>query len=172
MSKNSQNPFRLNVGFIVAQSVGYNREFVFDETRVFIPPDLELFDVQGVVEVTRTSQGLLVEARLEGALTAECARCLNDFRQELAIDFTELYAFTAKSLTESNLLVPENGQIDLAPLVREEFLLAVPIRPLCQADCKGLCPICGENRNEVECNHEDEAGDPRMQVLKSLLKKE
>ncbi|HSO26654.1 MAG TPA: DUF177 domain-containing protein, partial [Anaerolineales bacterium] len=118
MAKNYQNPFRINVGFIVAQTAGYSREFTFDENRVFIPPDFELFDLQGVVEVTRTSQGLLVEVRMTGALTAECARCLTDFRQELAIDFTELYAFSAKSLTDSNLLVPDNGQIDLAPLIR------------------------------------------------------
>ena len=102
----------------------------------------------------------------------ECVRCLQDFPLPLDIEFTELYAFSAESKTDSELILPESGQIDLRPLVREEMLLAVPINPLCDPECKGLCPICGENRNETECDHEIETIDPRLSVLKSLLNEE
>lgn len=108
---------------------------------------------------------------MQAEVMTECVRCLTDFAQPLSIDFTELYAFTPHSVTESGLLVPETGKIDLAPLVREEMLLAIPISPLCREDCKGLCPICGENLNETTCHHDDESIDPRLSVLKALLQK-
>ncbi len=171
VSSNSRNYLRLNVGFIIHQTVGYSRDFPFEIPRVQLPPDLDLTDLTGVARVTRTAQGLLVQARMNAQTVCECVRCLDNSRQPLNIDFTELYAFTPNSITQSGLLLPETGQIDLAPLVREEMLLAIPINPLCRDDCKGLCPICGENLNETTCNHEDEAVDPRLAVLKELLGK-
>jgi uncharacterized protein len=59
--------------------------------------------------------------------------------------------------------------IDLRPLVREYMLLSVPISPLCRPACLGLCPVCGENLNEISCTHEDDAVDPRLAKLKNLL---
>jgi uncharacterized protein len=167
----SRDLLRLNVGFIIHQTVGYSRDFPFDIPLIQLSPDLELSDLHGTARVTRTAQGLLVQVRMRANILAECVRCLTDFSQPLEIDFTELFAFTPDSVTDSGLILPETGKIDLAPLVREEMLLAIPISPLCRADCKGLCPICGENLNETTCNHEDEAVDPRLSVLKSLLEK-
>jgi uncharacterized protein len=96
-------------------------------------------------------------------------RCLNDFTLPLEVDFTELYAFSRNGMSESGLLLPEDAQIDLSPLVREYMLLAVPIQPLCMPDCKGLCPICGANQNENVCNHPEEEIDPRLSILKTWL---
>ena len=152
----SHDVLRLNVGFIIHQTVGYSRDFPFEIPSIRLPPDLELNDLTGTVRITRTAQGLLVQAKLQARIDAECVRCLTEFQQPLAIDFSDLYAFTTASMTESGLLLPENGKIDLAPIVRDEMLLAIPIKPLCKPDCKGLCPICGENRNETPCQHEDE----------------
>jgi uncharacterized protein len=84
------------------------------------------------------------------------------------MEFTELYAFSRNSVTDSGLLFPEDGHIDLAPLVREYALLAVPITPLCRPDCKGLCPVCGENQNETTCNHSEDEINPDFEILKSL----
>ena len=143
----------LNVGFIVHQTIGYNRDFPFETPFIHLTPDLDLKDLLGTARVTRTAQGLLLQVKLQANTQAECVRCLNEFSQALKIDFTELYAFTRDSMTESGLLLPETGKIDLAPIIREEMLLAFPISPLCNPDCKGLCPICGENLNEVQCSH-------------------
>jgi uncharacterized protein len=95
---------------------------------------------------------------------------LSPFPQPLEIDFTELYAFSQRFATESELILPEDGHIDLEPLVREYMLLEIPISPLCKPDCKGLCPICGGNLNEEICNHDSDAIDLRLASLKSLLK--
>jgi uncharacterized protein len=165
----SYDLFRLNVGFIAHQTVGYSREFPFDVPSVRLPPDLDLSDLTGKARITRTAQGLLLQVKMQATAETECVRCLGSAIQPLEIDFTELYAFTSNSVTESGLIFPENGKIDIGPILREEMLLAIPISPLCRPDCKGLCPICGENLNQSVCNHEDETIDPRLSSLRSLL---
>ncbi len=67
--------------------------------------------------------------------------------------FEELYAFKESNTDESNLIVPFDGHIDLEPLIREYFLVEIPISALCKPDCKGLCPICGEDLNQRTCEH-------------------
>lgn len=149
----STNPFLINVGFIAHQTVGYSREFPFDFPSAFLPPDTKLTNLTGNARVTRTAQGLLVQVQLEANIPVECGRCLSEFSQHLETDFTELYAFNANSITESGLILPDNGKINLTPIIRDEMLLAIPINPVCKPDCKGLCPICGENLNETSCEH-------------------
>lgn len=166
---NPRDLFRLNVGFIIHENVGYTRDFPFDVPVVYLPPDLRLKNLIGSIRVSRATQGLLVQVRLSADVLAECVRCLIEFYQPLEINYTELYAFNRDSVTESGLLAPENGKIDLEQYIREEMLLAIPIGPLCNPDCKGLCPTCGANLNETTCNHEDENIDPRMTILRSLL---
>ena len=172
VSTNTRDFLRLNVGFIIHQSVGYHRDFPLDIPFIHLPPDLDLDSLAGTVRVTRTGQGLLVQVKMSARTTCECVRCLTDFQQPLEIEFSELYAFRPDSVTESGLFVPEDGRLNLAPLIREEMLLSVPISPVCLPDCKGLCPVCGENLNETTCNHEEEVTDPRLAVLKSLLDKQ
>lgn len=168
----SQDLLRLNVGFIVHQTVGYHRDFTIEIPSLHLSPDLDLKDLVGVVRVTRTAKGLLVQTRMRAFAQAECVRCLDMFSLPLNIDFTELYAFSRESVTESGLILPENGQLNLAPLIREEMILAIPISPLCSPECKGLCPICGENLSEDTCTHDEDSIDPRLSVLKALLEEE
>jgi uncharacterized protein len=163
------SPLRLNVGFVVAQSAGFSRDFPFYLPQINIPPDLHLSGLSGSVRATRTPQGILLQVDLQIQIGLECVRCLTDFLQSLNINFTELYAFSQRYVTDSGLLMPETGFIDLAPVLREYILLEIPISPLCRQDCKGLCPICGNNLNESTCNHEDESVDPRLASLKKLL---
>jgi uncharacterized protein len=169
---NPFSPLRLNVGFIVHQTIGFSRDFEIETEKIHLPPDLDLADLIGTVRVTRTPQGLLVQVKMHATVLSECVRCLSNFHQSLDIDFTELFAFSLRSVTDSGLLLPEDGHIDLTPLVREYMFLEVPISPLCSPDCKGLCPVCGENLNESNCDHDSEGGDPRLAILKSLLDKE
>ena len=166
-TKNS--PLKLNVGFIVHQTVGYYRDFPLEFPFIKLSPDLTLSNLLGNARVTRTAQGLLLQATVQADTTAECVRCLEEFRLALKIDFTELYAFSQKAVTDSGLIVPESGIIDFGSILREEMLLAVPINPLCQLDCKGLCAFCGENKNLVLCKHGEEDIDPRLDILKTLL---
>lgn len=168
----SRTALRLDVGFITTLTVGSSREFLFDFPQIHLQPDLDLKDLSGKAKVTRTPQGLLVEIQMHANYPAECGRCLNEFEQSLDIDFKELYSFPGRGLEESDLSLPADGKIDLAPLVREYMLLEVPINPVCTPECKGICSICGESLAEPTHSHEQQAIDPRMAALKALLDEE
>jgi len=146
-------PLRINVGFLLNQPIGYNRDIHFEFPEVILKPDLKLSRFNGIARVSRTPQGILVQGEFNGNAPAECVRCLTEFAQPLHADFNELYAFDSRSITESGLLLPEDANIDLEPLVREYLLIEFPISPLCSEDCKGLCSFCGQNLNEELCDH-------------------
>ncbi|MGB7115672.1 MAG: hypothetical protein WBD56_05980, partial [Anaerolineales bacterium] len=71
---NSQNILRLNVGFVLHQTVGYKRDFLIEYPYVHLPPDLDLYNLSGTAWVTRITNGLLLQVELEAQITAECAR--------------------------------------------------------------------------------------------------
>jgi len=167
MSK-SRNPFRINVGFIIHEEIGFDREMPFDVEEAEIE-DLVLTDVIGSVHIGRTQQGLVVQGTFSGNTMLECVRCLNDFSHHLDWSFAELYAFTKETASESELILPENAHIDLAPLLREYALLEVPINPLHDPDCKGLCIECGQDLNIKDCGHSQNDEDSPFAALKNLL---
>jgi len=132
--------------------------------------DLTVRNFTGTARLDRTPQGLLLQGNFQSDLDLECVRCLDPFSHNIKWSFTDLYAFDKRSISESNLLVPEDGQIDLEPLMREYALLEIPIKPLCRPDCKGLCPVCGENRNRVDCGHGTDDPSSPFSALKDQLK--
>jgi len=146
-------PLRINVGFLLNQPIGTSRDIHFDFPSLRLSPDLEMSDFSGMVRVSRTPQGLLFQGDFSGRTTAQCVRCLADFLQPLHAGFDELYAFSEKSTSESGLILPEDANVDLQPLVRDYLLLEVPISPLCKPDCKGLCVECGADLNVTICEH-------------------
>ena len=166
---NPRSPLRLNVGFLIYQSIGVSRDFGFDFPELTLEDDTHLKEFKGMVRISRTPQGLLVQADFQGRLDLECVRCLELYEQDLQWSFTELYAFDKRSITDSGLILPEDGHIDLEPLMRDYALIEVPINPLCKLDCKGLCSQCGENLNLVDCGHLQEDSDSPFSALKSLL---
>jgi uncharacterized protein len=151
---NHNNEFRINVGFLLNQVIGTSREFNFDFEEIEIPPDLVLHDFKGRVRVNRTPQGLLVNAAAETDIVLDCVRCLEKYQHSLHTNFDELYAFSNKSATDSGLILPDDGYIDLRPMFREYLLIEIPISPLCKDDCLGLCAICGANQNTKQCMHD------------------
>jgi len=165
------NPFRVNVGFIIAETIGYSREILFDIPNFPQKEDFDFKDISGKVVFTRTSEGVLVQGKLNASITTECVRCLEPSTMKMNTQFDELYTFSGQAKGDTDLILPPNAILDLTPLVREYFLLEIPIRSLCRPDCKGLCPVCGENLNMTECNHDDEDIDPRLDYFKVLLDK-
>jgi uncharacterized protein len=160
----------LNVGFLISAAVGTSRDFTFDYEKMRLGDDLTVTDFVGTATFSRTQQGLLLQGEFSAKLGLECVRCLEAYTQAISWTFTDLYAFDKRSLSESNLLVPEEGRIDLAPLLREYALLEVPIQPVCKPDCKGLCPECGENLNRADCGHRSAGDESPFAALKDLLK--
>jgi uncharacterized protein len=156
-----RHPLRINVGFLINQPIGTSRDIHFDFPSLNLPPDFEAIDFSGVVRVNRTQQGLLLQGNFKAKKVEPCVRCLADFLQPLQATFDELYAFSYRTLGESDaeLILPEDANVELEPLVREILLVEVPISPVCKPDCKGLCPECGADLNTAPCEHViEEAG--------------
>jgi DUF177 domain-containing protein len=165
---NPRKPFRINVGFIIHEETGYSHEIPFELDRIKLD-DLELQDLTGEVIIGRTPQGLIVQGKFSADTKLECVRCLREFDFSLNWDITDLYAFNKKSVSESELLVPDDAHLDLAPLIREYALLEIPISPLHDPNCKGLCPECGQDLNIRDCGHRPQEDDSPFAKLKDLL---
>jgi len=166
---NLRKPFRINVGFIVHEEIGYSHEISLKLDKAILGEDLELTDFEGNLILDRTPQGLLLQGKFSGNTELECVRCLKQFAYRLHWDVTELYAFNKKSASESGLILPDSAQIELAPLMREYALLEIPIKPLCRPDCKGLCIECGQDLNIKDCGHKQQDEDSPFSILKDLL---
>jgi uncharacterized protein len=167
MSVNDQ--FVLSVSFVAQQAIGYSRDFTFEIPKITLETDLSLRNVEGKVVVSRNSEGLLFQGSFQAYTPVSCGRCLVDFGQPLKTDFTELYTFESHVQADTELIYPEDGQIDLGPVLREYLLLEMPINPVCKPGCKGLCPVCGNDLNLEDCDHGEATLDPRLDVLRKLL---
>lgn len=150
---NSKNPLRLNVGYLFNKPIGTSRQIPVDLNQ-FDFDDLIARNLESVVTVSRTQEGLLLQADVEAELETSCVRCLDDFFLPVSIEFEELYQFPSRYREETDLILSEDGYIDLKPLYREYLILALPIKRLCKPDCKGLCVVCGANLNEKICEHQ------------------
>lgn len=149
---NSDNPLRLNVGYMFNKAIGTSREIPVDINTITLD-DLDIRDLKSLVRVSRTHEGLLLQVNAEGEVLTTCVRCLETFYLQVSTTFEELYQFPSRHREETDLILPSDGYIDLSPLYREYFILEIPIKRLCKPDCRGLCVICGANLNEKLCEH-------------------
>lgn len=174
MVKKANNEFYIEISSIAQQSPGMSRVYEFDIPAVDFERDFHIENLQGVVAISVTEDGVVVSGDLTAETDLECSRCLEPFSRELAINFRELYVFSPSEDGDSKeeLPFPADGYLNVKPLFREYALLDIPIKHVCREECKGLCPICGVNRNEEDCGHRQEKIDPRMAKLKQLLNEE
>lgn len=132
--------------------------------------DLEVDFLRGTVRVIRVQGGLLAQGTVESQLGLECVRCLEPFNLPITLELEETFRLPGTSPRADALYaVSEAGWLDLAPLLREQCWLSVPMKPLCRPDCKGLCPQCGANLNLESCTCHEPNVDPRLALLKELL---
>jgi len=124
----------------------------------------------------RAGTDIFVSGTLEAEATAACARCAEEFSRPSYRRFRYVLAPKAMSdnrdleLTAEDLELSfyQGDEIDLSPLIREQALLAMAERPLCREECRGLCPQCGANLNEISCRCTSGGLDPRLAVLRTL----
>ena len=100
-----------------------------------------------------------------------CARCIEPVCSELEISFEKDIASSEEVSSENDdYIIIEDKKLDLLAPVEEEIMLEMPSKTLCTEDCLGLCHKCGKNLNEGDCNCEKKEVDPRLAILKTLLK--
>jgi uncharacterized protein len=115
-------------------------------------------------------QRLLIDFSVPIRLKLNCARCLTEFNYQSLLKFQRLYRSdqTDKTDKDDSELITD-GKIDIKKPIKEEIILNLPLKPLCQPDCKGLCPSCGQNLNIKKCDCQPKpSGHPAFRQLKSL----
>ncbi len=171
---------RFNVAQLLKSEVGATREYEINEDISGLDEDLDVTaPLVGVVRVMRTSEGILVTGRLTTEVLVACRRCLQPVPTPTAIDLEEEFRPSIDIITGTPLpmgddedeatRIDEHHILDLTEVVRQELLLSLPVSVLCRADCRGICPQCGQNLNEEACECEPEDGDPRLAELGKLL---
>lgn len=155
-------------------------------------------ETDGPVRLQVTATNLGGRIGLDGRLTARvkvvCSRCAQDHVLDLDEPIHEV--FVRQGGTDDRRKVAREGSdlewmadplpvlfeedevderpywgdaLELDDLARETLLLAVPMKPMCREDCRGLCPVCGEDRNKVQCSCREESVDPRLAPLQQWL---
>lgn len=122
-----------------------------------------------------------VDGELEIDVEQSCSRCLAPVAQHVTVPFHETFkkgeekAIDEESEEdegEDDVLYVSDDRIDLKPYLAESVMLSLPFIPLCNKDCKGLCPVCGNDRNERDCGCKQEKIDPRLAGLADFFKNE
>ena len=126
--------------------------------------------------ITNTAGYVRMSLTLSVEYTALCARCLEDVSGSFSFDVerTVVTPDMTAGLSEDRideLVVVEDGFLDVDELLLEVLELSIPFRFLCREDCLGLCSKCGKNLNEGKCNCETKEFDPRLEPLRRLLEK-
>jgi uncharacterized protein len=133
------------------------------------------------LEVTASAELLEGQIRIAGELETKiemvCARCLEPVIEEIHKDFDLFYQpLTQGTRHEEERLKDDDTEIGffkgeglfLADVLKEQVLLSLPMKVICQSDCRGLCPSCGANLNHEECRCETHSSDPRLAPLARL----
>jgi uncharacterized protein len=155
----------INVSQLLLLGPGTVREFDFREP--FPDPAHELHlrgPISGHARLTRTSEGIFVHSDYHACAVVECARCLDettarvdgtldeefvpitDVRTGLSVDLPD-------GTEDEQPLINEHHEIDLNEILRQNILTSLPLQPLCEANCPGLCPECGERLNASHPAH-------------------
>jgi uncharacterized protein len=155
------------------------------EPSAFDPPDEE-YRVAAPVELTMDVEKaghdtFRVHGRATTSLELECSRCLEPFTMPVEATFDLRYLPAEANEGEGEHEIEDDdldaayyrdGVLDVIDLLREQFQLALPMKPLCSEACKGLCSECGTNLNKTQCDCTHTWEDPRLAALKGLLQPE
>ena len=119
------------------------------------------------------AEGILATGEFDVVAKGECIRCLDPIELELNRNFQELYAYEASpDEEEDDQLLMDGDILDLEAPIRDAIVLALPINPLCDEECEGLCPECGQKWADLPEDHAHEQVDARWNALKGLLEEE
>lgn len=138
--------------------------------------------LSGVITISPQEKGCFVQGQLSGKVVTPCNRCATPVDIEIKHSFKNFEPIPTTAVYNEDCLNEEvddfivrvvNGvlEVNLAGILWEEFMLFLPIKPLCKTDCKGLCSCCGKDLNEGSCNCIESEGDPRFAALKNLTNK-
>jgi len=133
--------------------------------------DIRIAYLRGWMQFTRVQGGILAQGRIETQVEVECIRCMHPFSYPTALEVEETISLAGRRRPGFDHYVSEEGWFDPLPLLREQVWVTLPMKPLCDLQCRGICPDCGANLNQEPCRCREERVDPRLAVLAQLLEK-
>ena len=166
---------QINVSQLLQEPIGASRHYQVNETAVL--ENGSTHHINGECQLLHTQRSILVKCKLDTDAELTCSRCLSAFRQPLTVKFEEEYLPTVDVMTGMPLdttddighfTIDNNHILDLNEAIRQYTLLIMPMKPLCQEDCFGLCQKCGKNLNQGPCDCPKQEIDPRWSKLSKL----
>jgi uncharacterized protein len=179
-------PFRVEVCLFLSVRELELRKLYFDVT--FQPGEIPFEDdvkqvaplsAQGSAELLSNTLGeIRILGRLKVEMASDCDRCLGEARFPIESEFDLFYRPAVKRGASHEEVELHAGEIEigfyeaegleLESVLREFVLLALPMQKVCSEACKGICPVCGQNRNQTECQCEPHPADDRWAALRGL----
>ena len=151
----------------------FDRPFVKDAIGD-LDADLAATQTFAELHISKVGENVFARGHLRGTVTMPCSRCLAP--AAMLVDQPVRITFTPEDELPPDEDVADDVEfathdrqfVQLDEILREALIFTVPMTPLCRADCKGLCPICGQDRNVIECGCDPHPPDPRFAALKGL----
>ncbi len=172
---------RYNVAQLLKSPTGATRHYkIHDDISGLDSAIAPLSTLDGEVTLIRTADGILVTGDLHTTVELSCSRCLELFAMPVRFSVEEEFRPSIDIITGAKMPITQEDEeatridahhlLELTEVIRQNLLLAMPMYPVCRSKCKGLCPSCGQNWNQAPCDCTLEDIDPRLAVLRDLLK--
>ena len=153
------------------------------------PADLEVAEeqyqftkpIRVLLDIDKGDEDIMLRGTIVAPADVQCSRCLEPYEDDVNVPFSlVVHRLSAESPMlrdgvdeEGILFIPRSAaSVELRDEVRSALILALPINPVCRADCRGLCPICGRDLNEGACGCESTGTDSRWAALEALRRRE
>lgn len=168
-----KNDTVINVAQLLKEQVGAFRVYDVELNWFALDSDIMARDVMGHLRLTRIASGILASGEVQGTGLVECVRCLEIYEQPFSAQFDQEFWPVIDIRTGLPMEEPDpiedigqinaSHELDFAEPVRQEALLALPMRPICGEDCPGP---------DTPGDHDTDVGDPRLGALADLLEEE
>lgn len=167
----------IDLANVVARPKAIEVIFSPDEINLDIDGTSLSGDVRYSGETERVNEKAHVRGTINAVVNVDCTRCLEPVTSKLEISFEDVFVDSEEDEAEVEIVLEAeeldesiaiDGKIDVAEVVREQIILALPDQVFCKEDCKGLCPKCGSNRNLIDCRCIEGDIDPRWAALKTF----
>lgn len=170
-----------NVAGLLKESSGSVRRHDIAEAQLGSPEYGAFTGIHGHVKLMRTDQSVFATVVLEAVTEQVCSRCLEPARVEVTAEIEEEFlpvnsdlggvrreSFEDDDPPDPSLTIDDHNQLDLREVALQSLAALVPMAPLCQPDCLGICPVCKRDRNKSSCECEQTAGRSQLAALASL----
>ncbi|PKB67171.1 MAG: hypothetical protein BZY82_04085 [SAR202 cluster bacterium Io17-Chloro-G3] len=167
---------QFNVARLLKATVGTHKNFSLDES--FVPfKETRTDRVEGRLRLLRTDAGIWASGKLQAPATVSCVRCLQDCTTQVHFTMDDVYypkvdvntgvKLPASDDEDNQCFINSQHILDISESVRQYVLLNLPMKPLCETNCAGLCSRCGMNLNGENCSCNMDEIDPRWLPLLS-----